>query len=694
MLLHSLEISNYRSLEHIKLDNLQQFNVLIGRNNAGKSSVFQTLYELNNIYANRGISADVLTRHDNTRALEINFTFKPNQQEREEFAEILIATGFAAQRRTAVLESPFLRMIRFSFKSMAGNPSVMHLREMSILAEDGRWAVVQRMTGNEQIANPEQNYVLISAVSVSAVQYPLEASLFDIAQTQHRTTANVIYNRIFAESWISDLATRWLYTQLGKYLSEAFFFNPFRHSTAVLGVTQTNILVQDGANLAQVLHTLKTSEEETFDEIERFVQGALPDIGRLRTPLINTTTNVVFRHSEQSYSIPLTDMGGGIEQLLMIATVLLMPRTQKSTLFLEEPENHLHAGAQRYLIEQLYKGERQIFLSTHSPTFINITRPHSLYQVINKEGRTNIIRRDAASLDPVLEDIGVRNSDVLLSDAVLFVEGSGDRDVLTVFSDKLHMSFDENNINVIPMGGGRHAERGVPIRSGLLNAISSRAPVPHLFLLDRDERGEQEIHSLEERLVDKVHIFQARELENYLLVPRAILSALRSKQRDSGASIDSIDTATERQIEQLINSSANDLYNTVLIKRIRTEIGGLRDGLLPSEALPTLITNARSEHLAGLVMKEINSRWVEHLEKLEISTIVSTEEETLERAWSDSRMRLQLAPGEEILSAVFRAYGLEYSKPTDTVRIARAMEPEEIQPEIVNLIKQAYTLAG
>ncbi|HYT43964.1 MAG TPA: hypothetical protein VEP90_16610, partial [Methylomirabilota bacterium] len=75
-------------------------------------------------------------------------------------------------------------------------------------------------------------------------------------------------------------------------------------------------------------------------------------------------------------------------------------------------------------------------------------------------------------------------------------------------------------------------------------------------------------------------------------------------------------------------------------------------------------------------------------------TIVSTEEETLERAWSDSRMRLQLAPGEEILSAVFRAYGLEYSKPTDTVRIARAMEPEEIQPEIVNLIKQAYTLAG
>ena len=44
MFLESLEITNYRSLEHVKLDHLQKFNVLIGRNNAGKSSVFNALY--------------------------------------------------------------------------------------------------------------------------------------------------------------------------------------------------------------------------------------------------------------------------------------------------------------------------------------------------------------------------------------------------------------------------------------------------------------------------------------------------------------------------------------------------------------------------------------------------------------------------------------------------------------------------
>jgi len=39
MKLTSLEIQNYRSLEHVKLENLSQFNVLFGRNNAGKSSI-------------------------------------------------------------------------------------------------------------------------------------------------------------------------------------------------------------------------------------------------------------------------------------------------------------------------------------------------------------------------------------------------------------------------------------------------------------------------------------------------------------------------------------------------------------------------------------------------------------------------------------------------------------------------------
>jgi len=255
------------------------------------------------------------------------------------------------------------------------------------------------------------------------------------------------------------------------------------------------------------------------------------------------------------------------------------------------------------------------------------------------------------------------------------------------------MSFAERNINVLAMGGGKYAERGAPIRSELLKDISQKAPIQHIFLLDRDERRQEEVSSLEKRLGEKIYFFKARELENYLLVPRAILEALRSKQRDTSHSTESIATATEEQIGELIQRSADNLYNTVLIKRIRTEIGGLRDGLLPTDALSSLIAQAGHTNLADLILQTVTSKWEEHVAGLDIGTIVSAEREALDSEWNVPQHRLQLAPGEEILIEVFKAFGLKYTKPTDTVRIAKVMRSEEIQHEIVDIIQRVLALS-
>jgi predicted ATP-dependent endonuclease of OLD family len=58
--------------------------------------------------------------------------------------------------------------------------------------------------------------------------------------------------------------------------------------------------------------------------------------------------------------------------------------------------------------------------------------------------RTKVDRvKETQTLGYVLEDIGARNSDVLLSDAVLFVEGPSDRDVLNAWSETLGTSLIE-----------------------------------------------------------------------------------------------------------------------------------------------------------------------------------------------------------------------------------------------------------
>src|SRR5258708_19892998 len=168
MLLHTLEIKNYRSLEHVKLDNLQHFNVLIGRNNAGKSSVFLALQQLGQVLRGQILfPPEVLTDRDSNRALEIHLTFKPNNQERETFIDLLIAAGFNSTHREEVLQSQFFRMVKFLFRSVAVNPGLIHLRETQLLTQDAACLTIHLMIGDEKTANPSQKFVNFTPVSMN-----------------------------------------------------------------------------------------------------------------------------------------------------------------------------------------------------------------------------------------------------------------------------------------------------------------------------------------------------------------------------------------------------------------------------------------------------------------------------------------------------------------------------------------------
>src|SRR5262249_4708951 len=146
-------------------------------------------------------------------------------------------------------------------------------------------------------------------------------------------------------SRVDDLATVWPQKRLLEYLGKAFFFNPFRHGELRMPVQQTGRLTQNGSNLAQMLHTINSNDHETFQAIEMFMQEAVPDIGEPHTPLTGNQTEVTFRSPRGKYHVRLDEMGGGIEQLLMVATVL-QTTGDDSPLFIEEPESHLHARAQ------------------------------------------------------------------------------------------------------------------------------------------------------------------------------------------------------------------------------------------------------------------------------------------------------------------------------------------------------------
>ena len=627
MFLRSLEINNYRPLEHVELNKLEKFNVLIGRNNSGKSSVFGALSLINSGINGARIPHETsLTARDKTRTLEFRLLFEPRPSERIRFVN-LVGAGLTSERRTQMLESPLLRQIEYTLQS-EHEENVLQLLDVKVMAENGKWGTVLSITKKQPPTTPTFKVVYINKVA-SNLRGILHHNLLSIDASGEVSNTSMSYNFAGANLSGIDPALAWLLMLLPSYLGHAFFFNPFRHSTAQLGVQQVSQLAQDGSNLAQVLHTINSNDRKKFSEIEEFIHAALPDIGDLQTPLISTNTEVAFLQRNGSYSVRLHEMGGGIEQLLMVATVLLTT-SDESTLFLEEPESHLHAGAQRFLIERLYQGDRQVFITTHSPTFVNSPRRRSLYQVKLANSQTTITRvGNAELLGQTLEDIGSRNSDVLLSDAVLFVEGPSDQRAFEVFSESLGMSLDEHNITVLPMGGGDYGSRTANVRSEVLEGISRKAAVPHFFIIDRDERSEKEITKLRKSLGDKIHVLSRRELENYLLIPRALIEALKSKHKDDAPILERVSSTTAEQVETHISETAESLYGLILLKRIRSAISGLKGGILPQESLIILSRKHENENLAELIRQELEIRVNKHVASLKLERIVETERNKL-----------------------------------------------------------------
>jgi predicted ATPase len=352
-----------------------------------------------------------------------------------------------------------------------------------------------------------------------------------------------------------------------KSLARVFLVEAHRTPKSEIALTPEANLNPDGSNLANFLHSLNSSRErDKFLEIERFVTTVFPEFSRVNPAELapnGASVSITLTERGSNTTVPLTQCGTGVEQLLCLAAFVITggKTSSRETLMflLDEPHSYLHPDAERQLLAFLNAHpEHAYVVATHSPILVNSVSASAI-TYIERSRNTDVRSSTERIASDVMESLGYKNSDFLFHNRLIFVEGESDQLIVPILlnkrgSERLELAATGFPIIYGVPGAGRpgtHRKnvRGLQetiLRCEKLLAQFGRAEVPHFFLLDGDFTDEERalLEHLEERGIT-VRFLKRFELENYLLVPSVIATVINRELSVSGSN----ETATEENVE-------------------------------------------------------------------------------------------------------------------------------------------------
>jgi len=527
MLIKGLTVRGYRSLKNINVENLTNFNVFVGANDSGKSNVLKAIdlffnwqdsEELGGLLET-GSSGSSLSFAGRTENVAFFHGQKPGKVE-------LTVHLTIDEKIESLLPEKFVMHHQRGREFAAPTVTSASPRELTANTPDTK-EIFRKNLGEEIIVSEE----------IKSDGKTMEGNVSWI------TWGGLYILRPTKEEF------RWLDSQDGRqytYRQSASgpqspvskLIEALRNTYVVVPAVRELIAeketnasaLSDGKNVpSQYLRYEKdvsVNKQDTYRRVRGYVSDLFPEYENTAS-MTNEKTQQVDVHFQ---GFPSASVGDGVKNAFLIS--FNVGSHLGSICGIEEPEIHFHPEKQRelhrFLVERSL--EKQIFVTTHSPTFASMTRLTDLRLVtIDPDRKTTDVKPiDSETVSDVITELGVRPGDIFDYDILVFVEGEDDVKILKALAKKL-VANSEISVGFVDSEGWNSMAYYANAR--ILKSRKVKVIVFTVF--DGDTEGDEKYRKIKERLIadlkispDHIVTFKKSSIEAYLLVPSAIKRAL------------------------------------------------------------------------------------------------------------------------------------------------------------------------
>jgi predicted ATPase len=363
--IESIEIRNYRLFRHAVLGDLPRMSVVVGANGTGKSTLFDVFSFLKEALTQNVASA--VARRGGYRELVSRGESGP--------IEILVKFRESGGR---------LATYQLEVAEDGGRP-VVHREVLKFRrGQSGQpWHFVDFSRGRGNAITNEAAYGQ-AGVEARRKEYVLDdPSVLAIKGLgQFKEFRVVAEFRGLIENWhISDF-----------HIADA-------RSSTEAGYAEH--LSTHGDNVAQVAQYLYQNHRDRFDRVLEVMSERVPGVSRVEAKPTEDG-RMVLRFQDGSFKDPFIARYVSDGTIKMFAYLILLYDPQPHPLLaVEEPENQLYPELLAELVEEFRDYARrggQVFVSTHSPDFLNGARLEEIYWLVKSQGFTTVKRLSDSEL--------------------------------------------------------------------------------------------------------------------------------------------------------------------------------------------------------------------------------------------------------------------------------------------------------